>query len=182
MAGIRFCFTRPADGGVSVVHGVSIEQMSKSLKRELTEAEYVKEVKSAIPMDALNVRQLADDEILPPDRTARGAWKNGPSAIEVDQAEAAKLALESLKSDVKAECQRRIYAVVDQVAQVNLAAAAAGGVLTTDQKDAYRSSLTWIASMRARCGELIATREQTFAVDRHWPATPAEVIAIAKAF
>jgi len=83
---------------------------------------------------------------------------------------------------VKAECQRRIYAVVDQIAQVNLAAAAAGLVLTEEQMAVYRAGLAWIASMRTVCGSLIAASDRTFSDDRHWPAPDASIVALAEAF
>lgn len=83
---------------------------------------------------------------------------------------------------IKAECQRRIYAVVDRIAQVNLAAAAAGGVLTTQQMTLYRSGLAWIASMRSVCATLIAASDRTFAEDRHWPEPSAEIITLANEF
>lgn len=83
---------------------------------------------------------------------------------------------------IKMECQRRIYAVVDQIAQVNLAAAAAGGVLTAERMGVYRAGLAWIASMRAKCGDLIAASDQTFTEDSHWPAPAASIVALADAF
>lgn len=82
----------------------------------------------------------------------------------------------------KAECQRRIYAVVDQIAQVNLAAAAAGGVLTSKQMTDYRAGLIWIASMRAACGTLIARNDLTFVEDEHWPEPAATIVTLATAF
>jgi len=83
---------------------------------------------------------------------------------------------------VKAECQRRIYAVVDQIAQVNLAAAAAGSLLDESQMAVYRSGLSWVASMRAACGTLIGNSDQTFTEDKHWPVPAASILALADAF
>lgn len=93
-----------------------------------------------------------------------------------------RIPADELASMVKAECQRRIYAVVDQVAQVNLAAAAAGGVLTAEQMTVYRAGLAWIAAMRAACGTLIAASDQAFAEDRHWPTPEASIVTLADAF
>ena len=70
----------------------------------------------------------------------------------------------------KAECRTRIFAVVDQTAQMNLAAAAAAGALTEAQMGVYRAGLSWIHAMRAA------------QVDGNWPDVPAGVQELADAF
>jgi hypothetical protein len=70
----------------------------------------------------------------------------------------------------KAECRTRIFAVVDQTAQMNLAAAAAAGVLSEAQMGVYRAGLSWIHAMRAA------------QVDGNWPDVPAGVQDLADAF
>lgn len=70
----------------------------------------------------------------------------------------------------KAECRARIFAVVDQTAQMNLAAAAAAGALTEAQMGVYRVGLSWIHAMRAA------------QVDGNWPDVPAGVQELADAF
>lgn len=67
----------------------------------------------------------------------------------------------------KADCRARIFAVVDQTAQMNLAAAAAAGALTEEQMTVYRSGLSWIHAMRAACAE------------ETWPDLPPGVAALA---
>jgi hypothetical protein len=67
----------------------------------------------------------------------------------------------------KSECRARIFAVVDQTAQMNLAAAAAAGALTEEQMTIYRSGLSWIHAMRAACAE------------ETWPDLPPGVAALA---
>lgn len=89
---------------------------------------------------------------------------------------------EALAGAIKAECQRRIYSVVDQIAQVNLAAAAAGGVFAPEQMTVYRVGLAWIASMRAACGQLVVNKDETFEEDRHWPDPGPTIIALADQF
>ena len=89
---------------------------------------------------------------------------------------------QALTTAIKAECQRRIYAVVDQIAQVNLAAAAAGGVFSDPQMTVYRAGLAWIASMRAVCGQLVTNNDEAFKEDRHWPDPGPTIIALANQY
>jgi hypothetical protein len=70
----------------------------------------------------------------------------------------------------KAECRALILAVVDETAQLNLNAAAAAGMLTTEQMAAYRSGLDWIHAMRAA------------QVDGNWPDVPPGVAELAEQF
>ncbi|MFY0682625.1 MAG: hypothetical protein JXR13_18780 [Thalassovita sp.] len=70
----------------------------------------------------------------------------------------------------KAECRARIFAVVDQTAQMNLAAAAAAGALNDAEMDMYRIGLGWIDQTRAAC--------QT----GDWPDVPEGVAELADAF
>lgn len=83
---------------------------------------------------------------------------------------------------VSAECKRRIFAVASTNAQVNMAAARAAGILSPAQEAAFLDGLTWTQAMRAACETLIAASDKTFAEDAHWPACPADVIALADAF
>lgn len=85
---------------------------------------------------------------------------------EAKQATWAEAALAARKAD----CRRRIFAVADETAQMNLAAAAAAGVLEEEQMTVYRAGLAWIHAMRAACA------------DGHWPEPPAEVVALAARF
>ncbi|MCI5097720.1 MAG: hypothetical protein MRY77_15505 [Rhodobacteraceae bacterium] len=76
----------------------------------------------------------------------------------------------ALLASRKAECRARIFAVVDQTAQMNLAAAAAAGVLDAGSMAVYRSGLAWIHAMRAA------------QADGNWPAVPAGVAELAEQF
>lgn len=82
----------------------------------------------------------------------------------------------------KAECRNRIFAVADEIAQVNLAAAAAGGLLTPEQMTVYRSGLVWIHQMRANCAALAGDHGSDIPSDASWPDIPAGVAKLAAAF
>lgn len=95
-----------------------------------------------------------------------------------DKAEAARAA----RSDAaRAECARRIGAVVNQTAQMNLAAAAAGGLLAPADAATYRAGLAWIAAMRA-VWRGVADTGRDPAEDANWPAPPAAVIDLGRRF
>ena len=89
---------------------------------------------------------------------------------------------ELLPRTIKAECKRRIVAIVDPEAQINLAAAAAGGLLSTDQMTVYRAGLVWIASTRTVCGTLITNTDQTFASNSHWPIPDQSIVDLGAEF
>ncbi|SPJ31351.1 hypothetical protein [Falsiruegeria mediterranea] len=74
----------------------------------------------------------------------------------------------------KQACRDQIYAVIDATAQINLAAAAAAGVLSPEQMAVYRLGLNWIHAMREACGEDHG--------DDDWPPLPAEVADLARRF
>ena len=80
----------------------------------------------------------------------------------------AAAALAARKEAVHAECSRRIYAVVDAHAQINLAAAAAAGVLSAADMATYRAGVAWIDATRRACAPLITGGE--IADDAAWPA------------
>lgn len=82
----------------------------------------------------------------------------------------------------KAECRKRIFAVIDEIAQVNLAAAAAGGMLTVEQMDVYRSGLAWIHTMRATCITLSTDHTADITSDSWWVDVPAGVAELAAEF
>lgn len=82
----------------------------------------------------------------------------------------AALQQQMLLQDRKAECRMRIFAVCDEIAQINLAAAASAGLLDAAQMQTYRAGLTWIQAMRAACA------------DGNWPATPPDVMELAALF
>lgn len=81
-----------------------------------------------------------------------------------------------------AECKRRIFAVASTNAQVNMAAARAAGILSSDDEAAFLAGLQWITAMRAACAELVAQEAVEFIDDGEWPACPAAVITLAARF
>jgi len=83
------------------------------------------------------------------------------------------LAAEALAEQLatrKGECRTRIYAVVDSIAQMNLAAAAAAGGLDEAQMSTYRTGLAWIGATRAAYS------------GGDWPEVPAGVAELAAQF
>lgn len=80
------------------------------------------------------------------------------------------------------EVQDRIFAEASQNTQINLAGAAAAGLLTAEQITAFQSGLGWIAAMRAKGVELASNQDATFRDDIHWPVVPADAAALAAAF
>lgn len=81
---------------------------------------------------------------------------------------------------IKAECRRRIDAKINQTARENLLGAQArGNRLSPDDKSAWDAGFDWIEDMRAKCRELIAAQDATYADDSHWPACPEGVVALA---
>ena len=81
---------------------------------------------------------------------------------------------------VKAECRRRILAVADETAQINMASAAAAGLLTAAQMTTYAAGLGWVDAMRATWPTMPANTD--YLADTAWPAVPAGVAELAAAF
>jgi hypothetical protein len=83
---------------------------------------------------------------------------------------------------VKAECSRRIYALADAHAQMNLASVAAAGLLTAEHMATYQSGLGWIAAMRLTCVGLVGNVKADFMAEAAWPDIPSGVAELAAAF
>lgn len=86
------------------------------------------------------------------------------------------------RAAIKAECRRRILAVLDETAQMNLAADAAAGRLGRADRAAYAASLAWRDAMRARAAELGAGTGRDFTDDAAWPAPDARIADLAARF
>lgn len=80
--------------------------------------------------------------------------------------------IEQDRQIAKAECRKRIFAVIDQTAQMNLAAAAAADALSADDLATYKLGLEWISAMRAAWPTMPDT----------WPEVPAGVAELAARF
>ncbi len=68
------------------------------------------------------------------------------------------------------DCRTRIFAVCDEIAQINLASAASAGLFNAEQMEVYRAGLAWIDAMRTAC------------VSGDWPDPPAQVVELASRF
>lgn len=90
-------------------------------------------------------------------------------------------ALVAAKEAARAECRRRILAVCDETAQINLAAAVAAGAITDDDLDTYRAGLAWVDAMRATW-EGLAEAGADIGDDANWPAVPDGVAELAARF
>lgn len=84
--------------------------------------------------------------------------------------------------NIKDECRRRIFAVANETAQMNMASHVAAGLFDAAKRAAFLAALQWVAEMRAACGALIASADATFTTDDAWPPCPPEVAALAAQF
>ncbi|MBA4259164.1 MAG: hypothetical protein C0446_08365 [Chitinophaga sp.] len=97
---MKVVFTRPEDGGVTVVIAAPKEQLEKVLG-PLTEDQYRSHVlERSIPTGALNVRTLSDSDI-PSNREFRDAWVDvtQDSKLNIDMQKAKQIALESMRKE-----------------------------------------------------------------------------------
>jgi hypothetical protein len=90
--------------------------------------------------------------------------------------------LENRQASAKAECRRRILDLVDETAQINLAAAAGAEVLTAEQLTVYRTGLSWIMSLRATWPTLAADADADIYDDANWPQPTQAMRDLAEAF
>lgn len=85
-------------------------------------------------------------------------------------------------SEARIACQKRIYAVADLHAQMNIGAASGAGLLSTAQMDAWRAGLAWVAQMRAAWRPLADDTSKDINSDDSWPKCPQATIELAAAF
>ena len=78
----------------------------------------------------------------------------------------------------RAECRRRLLAIASESTQINMAAAAAAGLLPKDQMTAYRAWVKWVAGMRAQA----ATMADKALDPADWPECPPEALALVRTF
>lgn len=98
------------------------------------------------------------------------AW--GDRLVRVGGVWRPQTASEAIAPLVKAECQRRIFAVATTNTQMNLTAARAAGRLSTGDQAVYAAGLDWIDAMRERCADLIVSGNADYLLDQSWPAPP----------
>lgn len=87
----------------------------------------------------------------------------------------------AVRKAAKAKCRRRIHVAASQNTQINLASAAAAGMLTVQDMESYRVFMVWIAAMRAAWRVLVET-DVDLTRDASWPAVPSEVARFAGRF
>lgn len=109
-----------------------------------------------------------------------GEWVLGWSQRAKSETELAS-DLAAQRDEGRLECRRRIFAVVDEMAQINLAAAASAGLLSDVQRAAYISGLAWITQMRGTWPGLVDAGAD-LAEDANWPAVPDGAAALVAAF
>ena len=93
--------------------------------------------------------------------------------------------------DVKAECKRRIYAVMSAETQMNITAVSAAIAAkpasnrTAEEKAtlaAAQAALAWVDAMRARAAELAGNPDVDYRSDAAWPAVPDEVMQLVERY
>lgn len=82
----------------------------------------------------------------------------------------------------RAECSRRILDLVDETAQINLAAAAGADTLTAEQLTVYKEGLAWIMSLRATWPTLANDLNADLYDDANWPQPTQAMRDLAAAF
>lgn len=98
-------------------------------------------------------------------------------SLEIETAEdLAAQAQEARAEAIRAECRRRILAVMDETVQMNMAADAAAGRFDENARKAYGAALAWRDAMRARAREFRQGRPGDFTIDAAWPV-PAPAVA-----
>lgn len=84
---------------------------------------------------------------------------------------------------VKAECQRRVYAVADVNEQMNMASSQALGRLSAEQSALYAAGFVWITEgMLSACRALAADPSADWQADEAWPAAPEGLVDLVKLF
>ena len=89
---------------------------------------------------------------------------------------------EAFAMAVKAECQRRIFAVVGQSAQQRLQNHYSMGKLSAAQRTVFEAGNDWIDAMVTKCRDLVTARDQSFREDRHWPVPDPDIVTLASRF
>lgn len=72
-------------------------------------------------------------------------------------------------------CQARILSVFSYHAQLNLASAAAAGMLDGAELKTYKAALKWVANMRATFAEIAEDVALSPDEDATWPAPPERI-------
>lgn len=96
----KIVYTRPEDGGVSIVVPASQEAIERILG-PMSEMQYISHIlERSIPEDAINVRYI-DEENIPSNREFRNAWVDVSESpvIDIDSARAVDIVLAKLREE-----------------------------------------------------------------------------------
>lgn len=93
-------YTRPEDGGVSIVTAVDKEAIERVLGPMTQEQYEAHVIEQSIPKDAINIKRIAYED-LPTDREFRNAWVDvtDDSKVNIDLAKAKAIKLEELRQE-----------------------------------------------------------------------------------
>mgnify|MGYP000902449405 FL=1 len=126
-----------------------------------------------------------------PDFAALQGWIEAPSHISIgwtydngvwSEPVKPETTLEERMTAAAQECSRRIYAVADATAQMNMASRASADLMSADQMTAWKSSLAWVDQMRGTWRDLAADTTKDITDDANWPECPSDVVALADLF
>ena len=95
------------------------------------------------------------------------------------QAEAARAAHVAV---VKAECSRRIYAILDAPTVSNVQGAALAGELDQGEMAVFRAGRAWVDAMLAACRAMADDPQAEYSADAAWPPVPPGVADLAARF
>lgn len=106
------------------------------------------------------------------------------AAVQASQADPSQTVIDAETAAVRQEavileCQRRIYLVADELAQIKLATIAASGSMSAGDLVTYNAGNAWIEDMLADCIPLIANPALDLTDDAQWTTLPAGVDALA---
>jgi hypothetical protein len=85
-------------------------------------------------------------------------------------------------TEASQECSRRIYAIADETAQMNMASMASAGLMSDDQMNAWKQALFWVEQMRGTWRGLASDTSKVITDDTHWPTCPNAAAALADGF
>jgi len=128
------------------------------------------------PRPDLNPGQIKTLDILPTE--VDGVWTYGWTVTDLPAEEVAVARMEAAAK----ECGKRIHAVADATAQMNMASAASANMLSEDQMTAWKQALAWVQQMRGTWQAIAADTTKDITDDVHWPECPVAAAALADGF
>jgi hypothetical protein len=111
------------------------------------------------------------------------AWAgNGWAVVDNLPAAPPELTVEERMTEAAQECSRRIYAIADETAQMNMASMASAGLMPADQLDSWKQALFWVVQMRGTWRGLASDTTKVITDNVNWPECPTAAAALAKGF